>query len=86
MYKSFPLLSNALAGLGVKNAILDGEIVCLDKFGRSQFLELMRRRRQDTVFYAFDIQRRGNPPTPINRGSGVPVGKTRDCSRNSGVC
>jgi bifunctional non-homologous end joining protein LigD len=54
-YKSFPTLGKALAGLRVKNAILDGEIVCLDKFGRSVFRDLMRRKRQDVVFYAFDI-------------------------------
>ncbi len=44
-----------LAGLRVKNAILDGEIVALDKFGRSQFMPLMRRKTRDVAFYAFDI-------------------------------
>lgn len=39
----------------IKSAILDGEIVCLDGKGRSQFLDLMRRRRADAVFYAFDL-------------------------------
>jgi len=34
-YKSFVRLSSALAELPVKNAILDGEIVCLDQDGRS---------------------------------------------------
>lgn len=38
-----------------KNAILDGEIVVLDGSGRIQFLELMRRRRHDVIFYAFDL-------------------------------
>ena len=38
-----------------KNAILDGELVCLDQDGRSQFQELMHRRRQDAAFYAFDL-------------------------------
>jgi ATP-dependent DNA ligase len=41
--------------LPVKNAILDGELVCLSADGRSQFLDLMRRRRQDAAFYAFDL-------------------------------
>jgi bifunctional non-homologous end joining protein LigD len=53
-YKSFAGLSKALAGLRVKDAILDGEIVCLDKFGRSQFGDLMKRKR-DASFYAFDL-------------------------------
>jgi ATP-dependent DNA ligase len=39
----------------VKDAILDGELICLDGDGRSQFMELMRRRRQDVCYYAFDL-------------------------------
>jgi bifunctional non-homologous end joining protein LigD len=55
-YKSFTRLSAALAELPVKNAILDGEIVCLDQDGRSQFLQLMRRRKTvDVAFYGFDL-------------------------------
>jgi bifunctional non-homologous end joining protein LigD len=54
-YKSFAGLSRALAGLPVKSAILDGEIVCLDADGRSQFRQLMRRKSQDVSFYAFDL-------------------------------
>jgi bifunctional non-homologous end joining protein LigD len=54
-YKGFANLSKALAGLKVKNAILDGEIVCLDGDGRSQFRQLMRRKSQDVSFYAFDL-------------------------------
>jgi ATP-dependent DNA ligase len=34
---------------------LNGEIVCLDGEGRSLFLELLRHRRADPVFYAFDL-------------------------------
>jgi ATP-dependent DNA ligase len=37
--------------------ILDGELACLGADGRSQFFELMRRRRQDVIFYAFDLLR-----------------------------
>jgi bifunctional non-homologous end joining protein LigD len=55
VYKRFAALSTAMAALPVKNAILDGEIVALDGSGRSQFMELMRRRRQDVVFYTFDL-------------------------------
>jgi bifunctional non-homologous end joining protein LigD len=54
-YKSFPGLCKVLAGLRVRNAILDGEIVCLDQNGRSQFLQLMHRRRADASFYTFDL-------------------------------
>jgi bifunctional non-homologous end joining protein LigD len=52
VYKSFAALRAAMATLG--NAILDGELVCLDADGRSQFAQLMRRR-QDVAFYAFDL-------------------------------
>jgi bifunctional non-homologous end joining protein LigD len=34
--------------------VLDGEIVCLDKSGKSQFKSLMYRRGE-AYFYAFDI-------------------------------
>jgi bifunctional non-homologous end joining protein LigD len=54
-YKSFPGLVKALAGLRVKSAILDGEIVVLGSDGRSQFMELMRRRTPDAIYYAFDL-------------------------------
>jgi bifunctional non-homologous end joining protein LigD len=54
-YKSFAGLATAMAALRVKSAILDGEIVCLDGDGRSLFLDLLRRRRHDAVFYAFDL-------------------------------
>jgi ATP-dependent DNA ligase len=39
--KSFPALCKSLAGLRVKDAILDGELVCLDEFGRSIFEDLI---------------------------------------------
>jgi bifunctional non-homologous end joining protein LigD len=54
-YKSFAHLSQALAALPVTSAILDGEIVCLDSDGRSQFRDLLHRKRQDAAFYAFDL-------------------------------
>jgi bifunctional non-homologous end joining protein LigD len=55
-YKSFTALSAVMAELPVKNAILDGEIVCLDHEGRSQFLQLMRRRKTaEVTFYGFDL-------------------------------
>lgn len=53
-YKSFSLLREALAGVRVRDAVLDGEIVCLDDEGRSQFNTLLRRRGQPS-FHAFDL-------------------------------
>jgi bifunctional non-homologous end joining protein LigD len=54
VYKSFETLREALAGLKAQNAILDGEIVCLDAEGCSQFKELLYRRGR-AVFFAFDL-------------------------------
>jgi len=39
---------------GAKSAILDGELLCLDESGRSQFYDLMFRRKPP-VYYAFDL-------------------------------
>ena len=43
-----------MAGLKVKNAVIDGELVCLDAEGRSIFNELLLRRGCP-IFYAFDL-------------------------------
>ncbi len=51
-YKSFIELRNSMSRLKVKNAVLDGEIVCLDSKGRSIFNELMFRRGCP-AFYAY---------------------------------
>ena len=54
-YKSFGELCGWIGRhLKVENAVLDGEIVCLDTDGRSQFNDLLYRRG-DPYFYAFDI-------------------------------
>jgi len=53
-YKSFNELRENLAKLKVQNAVIDGEIVCLDDEGRSIFNELLFRRGCPT-FYAFDL-------------------------------
>jgi bifunctional non-homologous end joining protein LigD len=53
-YKSFDSLKTALAKLRVTDAILDGEICCLDSQGRSQFNELLYRRGEP-VLYCFDL-------------------------------
>jgi bifunctional non-homologous end joining protein LigD len=53
-YKSFQELKDNLTKLKVKDAIIDGEIVCLDSEGRSIFNELLFRRGCP-IFYAFDL-------------------------------
>jgi ATP-dependent DNA ligase len=53
-YKSFQALRDNLAQLKVKNAVIDGELVCLDSEGRSIFNELLFRRGCP-IFYAFDL-------------------------------
>src|SRR6516165_6626972 len=50
----FESLKKALAKLPVQTAILDGEIVCLDGKGVSQFNQLLSRKGEP-VFYAFDL-------------------------------
>src|SRR5260370_31954509 len=55
IYKSFGTLAAAISALPVKNAILDGEVVCVGTDGRSHFKNLMHRRRADVTFYAFDL-------------------------------
>jgi len=54
VYKSFAPLCASIARLPVRSAILDGEIVCLDKFGRSVFDRLFYRQGTP-YFYAFDL-------------------------------
>ena len=51
---NFLFLSVALGNLPVDNAILDGEVVCLDANGISQFNHLISRKHEP-VFYAFDL-------------------------------
>jgi bifunctional non-homologous end joining protein LigD len=54
-FKSFSPLAASVAKLRVQNAIIDGEVVCLDKDGKSVFLDLMRRRKADAILYCFDL-------------------------------
>jgi bifunctional non-homologous end joining protein LigD len=52
-FRSFPGLCDGLAAaLGNHDAILDGEIVCLDHSGRARFNALLYRR-QEPYYYAF---------------------------------
>jgi bifunctional non-homologous end joining protein LigD len=55
VFKQFlPLAGQMVKGLKVKSVVLDGEIVCLDANGRSQFHSLLFHRGTP-YFYAFDI-------------------------------
>ncbi len=54
-YKRFRDLAQGITtDLKVTNAVLDGEIVCLDDQGRSRFYDLMFNRGKP-YFYAFDL-------------------------------
>jgi bifunctional non-homologous end joining protein LigD len=53
VYKSFPGVCSLLAELP-HEAVLDGEIVCLDRNGCPQF-ESLFYRRGEPYFYAFDV-------------------------------
>lgn len=49
------LCASIAESVRAKNAVLDGEIVCLDSTGRSVFNDLLFRRGEDCYFYAFDL-------------------------------
>jgi bifunctional non-homologous end joining protein LigD len=53
-FKRFADLCAAIAATIQGNAVLDGEIACLDAEGKPQFYELMRRRMAST-YCAFDL-------------------------------
>ena len=54
-FKSFPVLNLALPlDCRARRAVLDGEIVCLDEAGNSQFQNLLFRRGEPR-YYAFDL-------------------------------
>jgi len=50
----FPSLATALAKLPAESAILDGEIVCLNEHGVSQFNQVLDRKAEP-AFYVFDL-------------------------------
>ena len=54
VFSRLPTLYESLRKLPVRNAILDGEIICLDETGVSRFNELLFRRSQP-YFYSFDL-------------------------------
>jgi len=45
-YRSFDKLKAAIAKLRVKDAVLDGDLVCLDASGRSIFNQILYRRSE----------------------------------------
>ena len=53
-FKSFTSLKDALGKLRVESAIMDGEVICIDRNGVSQFNALFSRKGRP-VFYAFDL-------------------------------
>jgi len=54
-FKTFEILREAIPKeISAKTAVLDGEIVCLDSDGRSQFNELLFHRGEPR-FFAFDL-------------------------------
>jgi bifunctional non-homologous end joining protein LigD len=53
-YERFDSLKAALANLKLTDAIMDGELVCLDDEGRDRW-NLLLRRRAEPAFYAFDL-------------------------------
>ena len=50
----FEVLKRSLAKLPVENAIIDGEVICVDAQGVSQFSQLLSRKGKP-VFCAFDL-------------------------------
>jgi len=54
-FRNFKALAQWIGqNLNVDNAVLDGEIACVDDSGRSVFNDLLFRRRE-CVFFAFDL-------------------------------
>jgi ATP-dependent DNA ligase len=54
-FRNFKNLAQRIGeNLRVDNAVLDGEIACVDDLGRSVFNDLLFRRRE-CVFFAFDL-------------------------------
>ncbi|WP_343073354.1 DNA ligase D [Pyxidicoccus fallax] len=51
----FPALSEALRALGTRDAVLDGEIVALDKKGRSRFQLLQNQSGVEQRYVVFDV-------------------------------
>lgn len=59
VFASFAGLAQSIADLIKQPALLDGEIVCLDEHGRSQFNDLLFHRGEP-YFFAFDLLWQGS--------------------------
>jgi bifunctional non-homologous end joining protein LigD len=56
-FNSFPKLSESIArALASRSAVFNGEIVCLDRRGKPQFMDLLHRHGEPR-FVAFDLLR-----------------------------
>jgi bifunctional non-homologous end joining protein LigD len=65
----FPLIVEALARLRSRSCIIDGEAVCCDDNGVSNFNRIRYRRHDGAVFlYAFDLIELERFPAELNRG------------------
>jgi bifunctional non-homologous end joining protein LigD len=54
-FRNFKNLAQSIGeNLAVENAVIDGEIACIDDHGRSVFNDLLFRRHE-CVFFAFDL-------------------------------
>jgi bifunctional non-homologous end joining protein LigD len=53
-FKSFSTLSANIANLHIESAVIDGEIVCIDRQGKPQFRDLLFHRAEP-YFFAFDL-------------------------------
>jgi bifunctional non-homologous end joining protein LigD len=73
-FRRFAPLATALRSvLGVRDAVIDGEVVCLDGEGRPQFRELLFSRAAPS-FVAFDLLALNGRdlrrlPLPLHRGA-----------------
>ena len=78
-------LKKELAKLPVGNAIIDGEIVCLDAQGVSQFYQLLSRKAEPAL-YAFDLlwlngEDRRNQPLTTRKKRLARLIRSADCPR-----
>ena len=73
-FASFADLAHSIAAAlpNIKEAVLDGEIVCLDKKGRPRFNDLLFRRSAP-CFFAFDLLHDGRGPSQ-RRSRGPQIG------------
>jgi len=80
-FASFPDLANDIAAaIPDTRAVLDGEIVCLDREGKSQFRDLLFHRGFP-CFFAFDILFSAMARSGVGRPSRLASMSSGDCCR-----